>query len=376
MIKGALKPYWCVRSEFSLHNTLLMRADRIVIPTCLQQDMLSRIHQGHQGIVKCRSRARTSVWWPGISKQINEIIQNCETCCQNFQIRSEPMIPSTLPERPWEKIGTDLFELKGKSYLLLVDYFSRYVEVVKLTCTTTKSVVAAMKPLFARHGIPDVIISDNGPQYSSQEFQQFAKDYEFKHMTSSPYHPQGNGEAERAVKTVKKLLRDTSDHNLALLTYRSTPLSWCKHSPAQLLMGRQIRSTLPISTKSLMPKWPDLNEFCKINQHFKNEQKKNYDRRHRTSELPTFEEDESVFVATDRDSVPVPGRIVHTTRDRSYVVQTPSGVIRRNRSYIHSRPEEATTSEPDPEPNSSCRSPVVTRSRSGIVIRPPDRLTY
>ena len=119
-----------------------------------------------------------------------------------------------------------------------------------------------------------------------------------------------------------------------------------------------------------------MNEFCKINQHLKNEQKKNYDRRHRTSELPTFEEDEPVFVATDRDPVPVPGRIVHTTRDRSYVVQTPSGVIRRNRSYIHSHPQEATTSEPDPEPNSSCQSPVVTRSKSGIVIWPPDRLTY
>ena len=89
-----------------------------------------------------------------------------------------------------------MFELKDKLYLLLVGYFSRYVEVVKLVCTTIKSVVAAMKPLFARHGIPDVIISDNGPQYSSQEFQQFAKDYEFKHMTSSPYHPQGNGEAK------------------------------------------------------------------------------------------------------------------------------------------------------------------------------------
>ena len=117
-----------------------MRADRIVIATCLQQDMLSRIHQGHQGIVKCRLRARTSVWWPGMSKQINEMTQNCETCL-NFQIRSEPMIPTTLPQRPWETIGTDLFELKGKSYLLLVDYFSRYIEVVKLTCTTTKSVV-------------------------------------------------------------------------------------------------------------------------------------------------------------------------------------------------------------------------------------------
>ena len=176
-----------------------------------------------------------------------------------------------------------MFELKGKSYLLLVDYFSRYIEVVKLTCTTTKSVVAAMKPLFAKHGIPDVIISDNGPQYSSQEFKQFAEDYKFNHLTSSPYHPQGNGEAECAVKTVKKLLRDTNDHDLALLSYRSTPLSWCQHSPAELLMGRQIRSTLPISTKSLMPKWPDLDEFCKVNQQFKQKQKKNYDRQHHTS---------------------------------------------------------------------------------------------
>ena len=114
------------------------------------------------------------------------------------------MILTTLPQRPWEKIGTDLFELKGKSYLLLVDYFSRYIEVVKLTCTTTKSVVAAMKPLFARHGIPGVI-SDNGLQHSSREFQQFAEDNEFSHVTSSPYHPQGNVEAESAVKTVKKL---------------------------------------------------------------------------------------------------------------------------------------------------------------------------
>ena len=89
-----------------------MRADRIVIPTCFQQDMLSCIHQGNQVIVKCRSQARTSVWWPGISKQINEMIRNCETCCQNFQIQSDFMISPTLPERPWEKIGTDMFELK------------------------------------------------------------------------------------------------------------------------------------------------------------------------------------------------------------------------------------------------------------------------
>lgn len=120
MINSLLKPYWCVRSELSLYYTLLMRAHRIVIPTCLQQDTLNCIHEGHQGIVKCRLRASISVWWPGISQQIKEMIQKCHTCCENFQIRSEPMIPSTLPQRPWEKIGTDLFKLKGKSYLLAI----------------------------------------------------------------------------------------------------------------------------------------------------------------------------------------------------------------------------------------------------------------
>ena len=86
MIKGSLRPYWCVRSELSMHNSLLLHAHRIVIPTCLQQDTPKRIHEGHQGIVKCRLRARTSVWWPGISQQITEMIQKCYTCCKNFQI--------------------------------------------------------------------------------------------------------------------------------------------------------------------------------------------------------------------------------------------------------------------------------------------------
>ena len=209
--------------------------------------------------------------------------------------------------------------------LLLVDYFLRYIEVVKLSSTMTKSVVAVMKPVFARHGIPDMIVSDNGPQYSSQEFQEFTEDYGFQHVTSSPYHPQGNGEAERAVKTVKKLLRDTNNPNLALLLYRSTPLSWCQHSPAKLLIGRQIRSTLPIPTKSLIPEWPDLQKFRKVDEQFKQKQKKNFDRRHHAIELPIFNDDEpaAVFVATERGTNPTPGRIVQTTRARSYKYKHP-----------------------------------------------------
>ena len=136
MIKGMLKHYWDVRSELSQHNQLLLRGNRLVIPVGLQRDILCGIHHGYQGIVKCQLRASVSVWWPGISQQISTMIQNCEECSLNFQYRCKPMIPSTLPNRLWEKIGTGLFEFKGTTYLLLVDYYSRYIEIVKLSTTT------------------------------------------------------------------------------------------------------------------------------------------------------------------------------------------------------------------------------------------------
>ena len=100
----------------------------------------------------------------------------------------EPMISSKLPKHPWERIATDLFELNKQSYLLLVDYYSRYPEVIKLNSTTSTSVITAMKLVFSRHGIPHV--SDNGPQYDSVEMKQFASTYGFNHVTSSPYYPQ------------------------------------------------------------------------------------------------------------------------------------------------------------------------------------------
>ena len=246
---------------------------------------------------------------------------------------------------------------------------------MKLSATTTKSVISAMMPIFARYGIPDVIISNNGPQYSSQEFGEFTKNFNFKHVTSSPHHPQGNGEAERAVKTVKKLLKGNTDPNLALLAYRSIPLSWCQSSPAQLLMGRQIRSTVPMSAKLLNPKWPDLQKFRNSGEQFKQAQKCNFDKRHRATNLPEFESDDTVFIATRPGTNPSPGTIVQSTRDWSYA---PSGVVRRNRCHLHSRPEEFPMAPMTVDRSESsvvpAQSPVATRTRTGTAIHPPDRL--
>ena len=135
---------------------------------------MQKLHQGHQGIQRCRLRARSSVWWPAISRQINDLAKRCPECVRDLTPRCEPLIPTTLPDYPWQKVASDLFQLKGVNYLVVVDYFSRYPEVIKLKSTTSTAIVEALKSIFSRHGIPETVVSDNRPQYTSQEFANFA----------------------------------------------------------------------------------------------------------------------------------------------------------------------------------------------------------
>ena len=164
-----------------------------------------------------------------------------------------------------------------------MDYFSRYPEVIKLSSTTSSSIVSALKSIFSRHGVPQVLVSNNSPQYASQEFASFARQYDFSHITSSPHFPQSNGQAERTVQTVKRLLHNSEDPYMALLCYRATPLPWCETSPSELLMGRRLRSNLPLREEELRPKWPDLENFRYRDKAFKQKQKQDHDRKHRAS---------------------------------------------------------------------------------------------
>lgn len=175
------RAFWEARSELTVGNGLLMHGQRIVVPKDLQTETLRKLHEGHQGIVRCRLRAKISVWWPGLSKQLTEFVKKCPECARETTHSKEPLIPSSLPEYPWQKVATDLFNLKGTEYLVIVDYFSRYPEVHQLRSTTTQSIVNTLKTAFARHGIPEVLRSDNGPQFSSHEFAEFANRYQFMH---------------------------------------------------------------------------------------------------------------------------------------------------------------------------------------------------
>ena len=240
-----IKPYWKYRGELTIVDNMLLCSHRIVVPESLQAQTLTKIHQGHQGIQRCRARAQKAVWWLHISNLIEHLIQSCPVCVHSLTPPREPMISSTLPEYPWQKVGSDMFHLYGATYLLTVDYYSRYPEIVKMTSTTSESTIKALRSIFSRLGIPEVLISDNGPQYASKAMEDFAKSYGFNHITSSPHYPQGNALAERTVKTVKDLLKKSKDPYLALMVYRATPFPWCGRSPAELLMGRQLRTDLP-----------------------------------------------------------------------------------------------------------------------------------
>ena len=185
----------------------MFKSDRIIVPHSLRTEILHRIHEGHFGIDKCRARARGAVFWPSINGAIDEMISHCSTC-QKHQRRNqrEPLIPQQVPERSWATAAADIFYYKGRDYLLVVDYHSKYPEVARLTSKHSEAVILPMKAMFARHGIPERLIADNMP-FSSLKFKNFESEWEIEVVTSSPHYLKSNGFVERNVQTIKQLLR-------------------------------------------------------------------------------------------------------------------------------------------------------------------------
>ncbi|UYV61508.1 hypothetical protein LAZ67_1005103 [Cordylochernes scorpioides] len=274
-----LLSYWHVKDELGVQNGLLMRGCRLVIPASMKLEILDKLHAGHFGITKTRLRARETVWWPGISEEIAETVRKCSVCIQEAVSKHEPLIPTNFPSRPWQKIGMDLFKFENKWYLVVIDYYSRYPEMVQLDRLTASVVVRSCKSIFARHGVPETVVSDNGTQFgAAREFANFARQYGFTHVTSSPRFPQSNGMAEAGVKIAKLILKKNQDPSLGLLEYRSTPLE-NGYSPAELLMGRKLRTTLPIAPENLNPKLVDSQTLKRKEGRRRKDMKSRYDRR-------------------------------------------------------------------------------------------------
>ena len=333
LVPAALQPYFALRFQLSFHDGLLYRDNRVIVPAGMQAKVLSQIHEGHQGVMKCRARARQSVWWPGLSTAIETFVQNCHTCAEARRNPSEPLQSTPFPEFPWDKVACDLCEVNGKSYLVVVDYFSRYIEVAQLTSTTSAKVISTLDGFFSSHGIPRELVSDNGPQFSSPLFRSFAEDLGFRHRTSSPRFPQSNGEAERAVQTAKQLITKNSDLNAALRAYRTTPLS-NGYSPSQLLFGRQIRTSLAATPQP--PSWPNLDALRAKEVAARQQQADRFNSRHRARELPPLPKQAPVFIP----DLGKTGHIEKQLSARSYSIKTNRSTVQRNRHHLRALPTQ------------------------------------
>ena len=256
-----LRDYYSFCDELGLQNGLIFKGERLVVPGGAKDYIRSRVHSSHIGIQGCLRRARESVYWPGMNSDLEEFISKCPTCnAHQAGQPKEPMICHEIPSRPWEKIACDLFELNGRDYLITADYNSSFFEIDRLYYKTAKETISKLKVHLSRHGLPDQLISDNGPPFNAFAFADFAHAYNFEHITSSPGYPQSNGKIENAVKTAKNLMtkavESEQDPHLVLLDWRNTPTEGLGSSPAQCLFGRRTRTLLPTSSTLLNPKIP------------------------------------------------------------------------------------------------------------------------
>lgn len=355
----SLQAYWGIRHELSTANGLVFRGTRVIVPKDLRPQFLTKIHEGHMGIEKCRRRARQAVYWPNMNADVEVMVKSCNECLKYSASQPrEPLKPHDVPTRPFQKVGIDLCTLNSKNYLVIVDYFSCYPEVFLMTCTTARSVIKVLKQTFARFGIPSILCSDNGPQFVNAEMECFARDWGFCHVTSSPYNPKSNGMAESAVKVIKQLLKKCNESNQdlykGLLAYRNTPLTASTKSPAQLLMGRRLSEPLFLHPSTLTDEDNDADVSAKLED--RESQQAVYNQH--TQPLPELPIGSRVRVQdhASKDWA-TRAQVTDQVGPRSYEVTTSDGAhLRRNRQQLKpsdmcdaqlSLPPDAT---PDAEP--------------------------
>jgi transposase InsO family protein len=379
-----MSQYWDLKDEFSSYNGIVFRGDRVCIPKSLRPKMLKMVHKSHMGIVKTKQLARDIIFWPGMAKQIEDTVSRCSICLETQKKNpKEPMQAHPVPDRMWSKVGSDLFVWQNVNYLIMVDYYSGFIEVDKLQDTRAETVIEKMKGNIARHGIMDLLVTDGGPQYTCMEFERFEQLYGFKHNISSPGHQQANGLAENAVKQIKHLLKKTQmeggDFYLGLLDLRNTPRDDMTGSPVQRLMSRRTKTNLPTSTGLLKPQVR--NSALVRNQlvDYREKQKYYYDQK--TQLLPDIQPGDAVRMLTPKGWIPAQYEKQHQM-PRSHIIKAGDHArsYRRNRKMLMRTNEDPHVIEPMIRSYNLPRPPVARIQEKPRLAPPqprqiPDKIT-
>lgn len=246
-----LKPYMVRRNELSVQSGCLLWGYRVIIPSPLQEKVLAELHTGHCGVVRMKEIARSYFWWPGLDAAIEEKAASCADCQKlRNQPQLAPLHPWNWPEEPWQRIHIDFAgPVENHMFLVAVDAHSKWPEVAIMKNTSSEKTIEELRSMFSRYGLPQQLVSDNGPQLVSEEFETFMVENGIQHIKSAPYHPATNGLAERFVQTMKHALKSSQGSkslnrrlNAFLLSYRNTPHATTKVSPASAMFKRQLRN--------------------------------------------------------------------------------------------------------------------------------------
>ena len=383
--------YTAVRNELWTHGNLVMRDDRIVIPTVIRKQVMKLAHEGHQGMTRTKARLRQKVWWPSMNSEVEELIRACHPCqLVGPRPRPEPIRSTPFPPGPWTDIAIDLCgPLPGGDQLfVIVDYYSRWPEVIWMKNTTSKSIIKCLERVFQVHGLPETIRSDNGPQFASEEFTAFCDYLDIKHQKGIPFWPQSNGEVERFNETLIKIVKiaNAQKRDLReevgnfLLQYRSTPHSTTGVAPSELLMGRKLRDKLPSISRPTESDWQCL---VRNRDARRKAQSKQYADQRRHAVESDIQPGDSVLMPKKKDNklscnYEEEPCVVLEREGNAVTVQTADGVRMRNTAHVKKFvPSPVVEPAPDVESPSvdSVESPCVdsvAKPSQSEPAKPPD----
>ena len=286
-----LSSYKHVFNELTVIDGVVMREHKIVIPQILQERVIEGAHEGHQHNIKTLQLLRETSWFPKMRSMIDDYVGSCISCAASSHHNPPvPLEPNLLPEGPWLNLHADFKgPIAGKYYIhAVIDQYSKYPEADIVTSTSFKKLRPVLDRIFATHGVPETMSTDNGSPYFSDDLEAYAKHMNFQLTPVTPDDPQGNGFAENFVKSICKLIHTSVAENKNpkeelynfLLQYRATPHSTTDRTPAELLFNRKIKTKLPI----LKPKTKDSPEVAKLRKHHdgkKMQQKKYFDKKNK-----------------------------------------------------------------------------------------------
>lgn len=332
----ALARYRTIVNDLSFRNNLLFFQNRLVVPTSQIAPMLLQLHAGHLNVHKTKILARNTLFWLGMAADIEMYIGSCDTC-NKFRKNNakETLLPFPCATRPWQRLHTDILTFDAKDYLVVYDAYSQWLELFSLRSKTASEITTHFTMLFSRFGVPQEIVSDNVP-YNSVEWLAFADTWQFTPLFSSPRYTQANGASEKAVSIAKGVLRKNINVPYALLQYRNAPIPHLGSSPAQLLMGRSLRTRVPVPESSLQPSTPNHATIVARKLAHQSTQKLYYNRS--AQDLPELVPGDEVYYKKDlADTSWSQGTVVSAgTSPRSFEVQdcdTNSRYL-RNRRFI------------------------------------------